>query len=104
MNTKLVTYLISDLAVNPCDTLDKYLPSTVLTVYIWQRCRPVAPVPLLHAPPNQVLHAGGKNGALGGKPPKLLAQATAQPLPPNAHLHLLPTEIQPSLPPLWFDM
>ena len=33
MNTNLVTYLISDLAVNPCDTLDKYLPSTVLTVY-----------------------------------------------------------------------
>ena len=46
MNTNLVTYLISDLAVNPCDASDKHLPSTVLTVYIWQRCRPVAPVPL----------------------------------------------------------
>ena len=26
MNTNLVTYLISDLAVNPCDASDKYLP------------------------------------------------------------------------------
>ena len=103
MNTNLMTYLISDLAVNPCDTLDKYLPSTVLTVYIWQRCRPVAPVPLYMRLLTSCCMQGANMELWGKKPPKLLAQATAQPLPPNAYLHLLSTEIQPSLPPLWFN-
>jgi len=41
---------------------------------------------------------GANMELLGENPQKLLAQATAQPLPPNALLHLFPTEIQPSLP------